>query len=161
MLDLRRQVDVPLCVNEGLWREADAYRVIKSRCADYLCFSPYWVGSMAQFNSLCRTAYLEGWQVCKHTHGELGLAAAAFQHLMLAAPNACLGHQQTAQMMADDILTERIPIMDGPTWGRIDRPGIGVDIDEDKVAKFDADYRLHGEYPTYAGRIPSASQAAS
>jgi len=115
------------------------------------------VGSMGQFNALCRTAYLEGWQVCKHTHGELGLAAAAFQHLMLAAPNACLGHQQTAQMMADDILVERIPIADGPAWGRIDRPGIGVEVDEDKVARFDADYRRHGEYPTYAGRIPTSS----
>ena len=40
----------------------------------------------------------------------------AIQHLMLAAPNACLGHQQTAQMMADDILAQRIPIMDGPRW---------------------------------------------
>jgi glucarate dehydratase len=155
MLDLKRQIDVPLCVNEGLWREADAYRVIKSRCGDYLCFSPYWVGSMGRFNALCRIAYLEGWQVCKHTHGEFGLAAAAFQHLMLAAPNACLGHQQTAQMMADDILTERIPIMDGPRWGRIERPGIGVELDMTKVAEFDAEYRHHGEYPTYAGRIPT------
>ena len=30
MLDLRRLVDVPFCINEGLWREADAYRLIKS-----------------------------------------------------------------------------------------------------------------------------------
>jgi glucarate dehydratase len=110
---------------------------------------------MGRFNALCRIAYLEGWQVCKHTHGEFGLAAAAFQHLMLAAPNACLGHQQTAQMMADDILTERIPIMDGPRWGRIERPGIGVELDMTKVAEFDAEYRHHGEYPTYAGRIPT------
>jgi L-alanine-DL-glutamate epimerase-like enolase superfamily enzyme len=160
MLDLKQRVDVPLCVNEGLWREADAYRVIKSRCGDYLCFSPYWVGSMGQFNALCRAAYLEGWQVCKHTHGELGLAAAAFQHLMLAVPNASLGHQQTAQMMADDILVERIPIMDGPLWGRLDRPGIGVTIDEAKVSRFDADYRRQGEFPTYAGRIPTIEAPA-
>jgi L-alanine-DL-glutamate epimerase-like enolase superfamily enzyme len=105
-------------------------------------------------------AYLEGWQVCKHTHGELGLAAAAFQHLMLAAPNACLGHQQTAQMMADDILVEKIPIIEGPVWGRIDRPGIGVTVDEAKVARFDADYRRHGEYPTYAGRIGTAETSS-
>ena len=45
-LDLMQQVDVPICVNEGLWREADAYRIIKSRCGDYLCFSQYWVGSL-------------------------------------------------------------------------------------------------------------------
>ena len=36
MLDLKRRVAVPLCVNEGLWRAADAYRIIDSRCGDYL-----------------------------------------------------------------------------------------------------------------------------
>ena len=74
MLDLKRRVDVPLCVNEGLWREADAYRIIESRCGDYLCFSSYWVGSLRRFQSLCHAAQAKGWQVCKHTHGELGLA---------------------------------------------------------------------------------------
>src|SRR5262249_25618347 len=136
MLDLRRQVDVPLCVNEGLWREGDAYRVIKSRCGDYLCYSQYWVGSLTRFHQLNWMAHLEGWQVCKHTHGECGLTAAAGQHMMLAAPNATVGNQQTAQLMEDDILTERIPIMDQPRWGRIDKPGLGVDINEDKLLRY-------------------------
>jgi glucarate dehydratase len=157
MLDLRRQCEVSLCVNEGLWREADAYRIIKSRCGDYLCFSPYWVGSLGHFHSLIHASHLEGWQVCKHTHGELGLTAAACQHMMLAAPNACLGHQQTAQMMEDDILTERIPIVDGPRWGRIDRPGLGVEVDEDKLMRYHEDYRRHGEFPTYVGKAAAAS----
>ena len=84
-LELKTRVAVPLCVNEGLWRAADAYRIIKSRCADYLCFSSYWVGSLTRFQALVQAAHLEGWQVCKHTHGELGLTAAAGQHMMLAA----------------------------------------------------------------------------
>ena len=45
-----RRVDVAFCVNEGLWREADAYRIIKSRCGDYLCFSQYWVGSLGRWH---------------------------------------------------------------------------------------------------------------
>jgi len=154
MLDLQRRVSVPLCANEGLWRAADAYRVIKSRCCDYLCFSPYWVGSIGRFMALCWTARLEGLQVCKHTHGELGLAAAAGQHLMLAAPNATLGHQQTAQMMEDDILVERVPVADGPRWGRIDAPGLGVTVDEPKLARYHEAYRARGEFPPYGDRFP-------
>jgi L-alanine-DL-glutamate epimerase-like enolase superfamily enzyme len=154
MLDLQRRVSVPLCANEGLWRAADAYRVIKSRCCDYLCFSPYWVGSIGRFLALCWTAHLEGLQVCKHTHGELGLAAAAGQHLMLAAPNATLGHQQTAQMMEDDILVERVPVTDGPRWGRIDAPGLGVTVDEAKLARYHEAHRAHGEFPPYGDRFP-------
>jgi L-Ala-D/L-Glu epimerase len=115
---------VPLCVNEGLWREADAYRIIDSRCGDYLCFSSYWVGSLRRFQSVCHAARANGWQVCKHTHGELGLAAAAGQHLMLTLLNACDGHQQTAQFMADDILAEPLPITTGPGGVGSMRPGL-------------------------------------
>ncbi|HKX11114.1 MAG TPA: mandelate racemase/muconate lactonizing enzyme family protein [Stellaceae bacterium] len=156
MLELQRRVAVPLCANEGLWRAADAYRVIKSRCADYLCFSSYWVGSIGRFHALAWAAHLEGLRVCKHTHGELGLAAAAGQHLMLAIPNATVGHQQTAQIMEDDILVERVPIADGPSWGRINGPGLGVTVDEQKLARYHADYRAHGEFPPYGDRFPIA-----
>jgi len=153
MHDLRKRVDVPFCVNEGLWREADAYRIIKSRCGDYLCYSVYWVGSIGRWHALNQIGHMEGWRVIKHTHGELGLTAAACQHVMLAAPNAALGSQQTSQVMEDDILTERIPIVDGPTWGRIERPGLGVDVDEDKLARFHESYLNFGEFPTYVGKV--------
>ncbi|MGH6934512.1 MAG: mandelate racemase/muconate lactonizing enzyme family protein [Dongiaceae bacterium] len=159
-LDLMKQVDVPICVNEGLWREADAWRLIKSRAGHYLCFSQYWVGSLLRWHMLCHAAHLEGWLVCKHTHGEFGLTAAAGQHVMLAIPNACLGHQQTAQIMEDDILVERIPIIDKPRWGRIDQPGLGVTVDADKVAKYHDAYRRHGEFPTYVGKVVAPATPA-
>jgi L-alanine-DL-glutamate epimerase-like enolase superfamily enzyme len=148
-LDLMKRMDVPICVNEGLGREADAWRVIKSRCGHYLCFSPFWVGSLARFHMFCHAAHQEGWLVCKHTHGEFGLAAAAGQHMMLTIPNATVGHQQTAQLMADDILTETIPIAKRARWGRIEKPGLGVDVDEDKVAKYHAAHRKLGGFPSY------------
>jgi L-alanine-DL-glutamate epimerase-like enolase superfamily enzyme len=152
-LELKRRVAVPLCVNEGLWRAADAYRAIKSRCGDVLCYSPYWVGSLARFHALNWAAHLEGWRVCKHTHGELGLAAAAGQHMMLACPNAAAGNQQTAQLMAGDILTEPVPTASGPTWGRIEGPGLGVEVDEAKVMEYHEAYRRHGEFPPYGDRF--------
>jgi L-alanine-DL-glutamate epimerase-like enolase superfamily enzyme len=157
MLDLRKLVDVPLCVNEGLWREADAYRLIKSRCGDYLCFSQYWVGSLGRFHTLSLVGHFEGWQVIKHTHGELGLAATAAHHVMLASPNVAGGSQQTAQFMSDDILTEQLPIADGPRWGLIEKAGLGVQIDEDKLRRYDETYRKHGDFPTYVGKTASAT----
>ena len=55
---------------------------------------------------------------------------------MLSIPNACDGSQQTASIMADDILTTRLPIADGPTWGRIEAPGLGVEVDEEKLRRY-------------------------
>lgn len=154
-LDLSREVKaktrVPICANEGLWREEDVVRVIQSRTADYLCFCGYWVGSLRRFATLARYAHLEGISVCKHTPGELGLMAAAAQHILLTLPNVTDGHQQTAQLMQGDVLTDEIPIATGPTWGRIDGPGLGVVVDEGKVQAFHEAYLRDGAYAPYGG----------
>ena len=157
MAEVKARQPVPLCVNEGLWTVQDAERVIRARCGDYLCFSPYWVGGIADFMWLSRLAAHHGWMICKHTHGELGLTAALGQHLMLAVPNATIGHQQTAQVMADDVLADPLPIADRPAWGMPAGPGLGVTVDEAKVAALNAVYREHGEHKVYGSRFGGAT----
>ncbi len=149
MLDVKSKVETALCVNEGLWKEQDVARIIKSRAGEYLCYSVYSVGSMRRFHTTIHAANVEGMLVCKHTHGEFGITAVAGQHMMLTAPNACDGHQQTAQFMKDDILKEPIPIAEGPKWGRIEGPGLGVEVDEDKMMTYHEDYLRNGMFPPY------------
>jgi glucarate dehydratase len=84
--------------------------------------------------------------VCKHTHGELGIAAAAAHHVVLTLPNGVEGHQQTAHLMEHDVLAEPLPIASGPRWGTIDGPGLGVEVDEDAVAEAAARYEAVGQY---------------
>jgi L-alanine-DL-glutamate epimerase-like enolase superfamily enzyme len=146
LAELRTRTRIPVCANEGLWSEADAYARITARQADVYCFSPYWVGSIAGFQRLAWVAEYEGLQICKHTHGELGLAAAAAHHVVVTLPNGVDGHQQTAHLMQHDILTEQIPIASGPRWGALDGPGLGVDVDEDAVAEASARYLADGQY---------------
>ena len=146
LAELRARIDIPVCANEGLWSEAEAYARIRARQADVYCFSPYWVGSIGGFHRLAWLAEYEGLQVCKHTHGELGLAAAAGHHVVLTLPNAVEGHQQTAHLLEHDILVERIPIASKPRWGAIEGPGLGVDVDDASVAESAARYRLEGQY---------------
>jgi len=148
-LDLKNKTAVRICANEGLWTIPEAYRLIKSRCAEVLCFSSYWTGSLRSFHYLCQLAHLEGQLVCKHTHGELGLAAAAGQHVMLSIPNASTGVQQTAAMMEDDILTRPIPISGQPNWGLIEQAGLGVEVDEEKIGKYSELYRDIGQFLPY------------
>lgn len=146
MLDLRQRVPVALCANEGLGRQTDVLAMIESHAADVLCFSSYWVGSLRRFHTLSHLAALHGQRVIKHTHGEFGIAAAAGQHMMLALPNVDAGVQQTAQMMEDDVLVGRLPIADGPVWGLVDGPGLGIEVDEDKLARYVEAYRNDGQF---------------
>lgn len=137
---------IAIAANEGLWTEAEAVDRILARSADVYCFSPYWVGSLSSFHRLAHLVHLQGLEVCKHTHGELGVTAAACQHLLLTLPSIVRGNQQTAQLMRYDVVTEPLPIVAGPTWGVPDGPGLGVEIDEDTVNEAEERYNREGQY---------------
>jgi len=149
MSEVRSQSRIALAANEGLWTEADVYDRIKARTADVLCFSPYWVGSLAAFHRLSTLAHLEGLEVCKHTHGELGVAAAASQHVLLTLPGIVEGHQQTAHLMSHDVLRTPVPIATGPVWDVPDGAGLGIEIDEAAVAEAASRYRSEGQFLPY------------
>ena len=148
--DLRAFTGIPVCANEGLWSEADAYERITARQADVYCFSPYWVGGLDCFHRLAHVARMEGLSVCKHTHGELGIAAAAIHHVLLTLPNLVEGNQQTATVMQTDVLEEPLPIRDAPEWGVLEEPGIGVGVSEDALEEAAERYRSEGQYLPYA-----------
>jgi L-alanine-DL-glutamate epimerase-like enolase superfamily enzyme len=150
MRTLRRLTPVALCANEGLGSEADVLRMIAAESVDVLCFSSYWVGTLRRFHTLAHLAHLNGIGVCKHTHGELGLAAAAAHHMMLTLPNTTDGCQQTASIMGDDILTEPLPIATGPRWNIPDAPGLGVAVDEARLQCFHERYRRDGQFLPYS-----------
>lgn len=151
MQTLRARTKVRLCADEGLRGEDHAYELVLAQCADVLCLSPYDVGTLRRFQTLGLLADRLGQEICKHTWGELGIAAAASQHVLLTLPNTCDGNQQTAQLLAEDLLQEPIPIATGPCWQKIEAPGLGVEVDEQKVQMFHQAYCEHGEFSRARG----------
>ncbi len=149
MQEVRARTPVRVCANEGLWTVEDAYRQITARAADVFCFSPYWVGSLAQFQRLCHVAHFEGLHVVKHSHGEFGIAAAAAHHVLLTLPNVVDGNQHTAHIMQDDVLQQALPIATGPNWEVPMGSGLCVDVDEDKVTRYHEAYRERGQFLPY------------
>lgn len=149
MAELRARSSITICANEGLWTEADCYSRMVGRTADVFCFSPYWVGSLTAFHRLSWVAHLEGLLVCKHTHGELGIAAAACHHVCLTLPNMVAGNQQTAQHMTNDVLKQPLPINTGPTWGMPEGVGLCIVVDEETVRAAAENYKAVGQYLPY------------
>jgi glucarate dehydratase len=144
---------VAVSANEGLWTLADAHRQMLARTADVYCFSPYFTGSLAEFQKASWLANAQGLQICRHTHGELGITAVACHHILLTLPNVVDGNQQTAHMMCDDILTETLPIAHGPGWGIPEGAGLGVEIDLEKLEKYHQFYRERGQFTPYDPKL--------
>ena len=149
MVEVRNRTPVALAANEGLWRVSDVYEVVRQRAADVLCFSSNWVGTLTQFHRLSYLAHLEGLHVCRHTHGELGLMAAASHQVCLSLPNLVDGNQQTAGMLQDDILTEPLPVANSPDWEAPKGVGLCVFVDEEKVKKYHRLYEKQGQFLPY------------
>ena len=147
--ELRRMVKVPVAANEGLWSEEQARARIEARVADVYCFSPYWVGSLRGFQRLGFSVYDHGGQVCKHTHGELAIAATAAHHVMLTLPAIVEGNQQTTAHMVGDIVAEPLPLAKGPTWGAPTLPGLGVEVDAAALGAAAQDYERDGQFLPY------------
>lgn len=149
MVEIRQRTPVAVCANEGLGRASDVWEYVRARAADVLCFSPYWVGTLTGFHRLAHAAHLEGIEVVKHTHGELGIAAAACQHLLLTLPNITDGHQQVAAFMEGDVLAEPVPIAAAARWGVPKGPGLGIRVDEEKVQRYHRLYEEIGQFMPY------------
>lgn len=151
MAEFRKRISVPLCANEGLDGETNVMEMIHHHAADVLCFSSFWVGSLRGFLNLSRAASYTGITVCKHSHGEFGVAAAAHQHALLTMSNGVEGHQQTASVMADCILAEPLPIATSPEWAAEEQPGLGIAIDQDKLDFYHRAYLRDGQFMPWAG----------
>ncbi len=149
MQEVRSRCRMAVSANEGTWTPEDALRQMLARAADVYCFSPYFTGSFAQFQRLSWMAHYQGLQICRHTHGELGIFATACHHMLLTLPNVVEGNQQTAHMMTGDIVTETLPITYGPDWGVPGGCGIGVEIDEDRLGTYHELYRRQGQFQPY------------
>jgi L-alanine-DL-glutamate epimerase-like enolase superfamily enzyme len=149
MQEVRSRCRMAVSANEGTWTPEDALRQMLGRTADVICFSPFFTGSLAQFQRLSWMAHYQGLQICRHTHGELGIFATACHHIVLTLPNVVDGNQQTAHMMTDDIITETLPIVNGPDWGVPQGHGIGVEINKAKLGKYHELYRQRGQFQPY------------
>ena len=67
---------------------------------------------------------------------ELGVSTAAAAHLAVSQKNMKLvGEFSGPQTIADDIVRNPVPIVDGyvKPW---DNPGLGVEVDEEKLQKY-------------------------
>lgn len=152
MAEFRKRIDVSLCANEGLDGEANVLEMIHHHAADVLCFSSYWVGSLRAFIRLSQIAASTGITVCKHSHGEFAIAATAHQHALLTLSNGAGGHQQTASVMADCILTEPLPIAAGPLWAPSQKTGLGITVDQEKLDFYHRAYLRDGQFMPWAGK---------
>ena len=148
MADLRRRVSVPIGANQSCWTVDDVLDVVRAEAADAVITSLHWLGGivpMQKCEAICRAA---GIPFVRHSSGEMGIAAAAGCHVLATFPDVDLGNQTLFSHWPHDIIRdEAMALVDGcqpvPTG-----PGLGVELDRDKLEDFAGRYRRDGPFVT-------------
>lgn len=136
MAEVRAAVGVPIMADEGANVAEDVIELAKRRAADSISIyviGPGGLNRSRQMAAVCEACGLRG-----YVGGALesAIGASAGLHLAAASPAIDLGCEMSGQfLLTDDLGAEPIPMVDGalvvPT-----RPGLGVEVDEDKLARY-------------------------
>lgn len=135
---LRDRSPIPIMVDESVWGPDDAQRVIDARAADILNVYVAEAGGLRNAARIFAMAEAAGIVCTIGSMPELGIGTAAQMHLGVAMPEL-LGPADVCGVLynAESLIKETLPIKDGLA-GAPDRPGLGVTLDEARLAALTA-----------------------
>jgi len=136
---IRRHCPIPIMLDESVWDPVDALKAIEAGAGDifniYVSESGGLNRSM-QIANLCETA---GVGFCIGSMPEFGIGTAAELHLGIAAPRIDHPSDVIGNLyFVDDVIAEVLPVNEGFAYA-VERPGLGVSLDWDKVEKYRTD----------------------
>ncbi len=138
MAALRSMVSVPILAHEASITAEGALATIAKQAADALQLDPRFDAGIAGARTAALMAEAAGLPVVTHTFGELGVAMAALLQLHAAHRNFVLDNQTYYWNLEDDVIAGGLLEWDGCELTVPTRPGIGVELDRDRVEHYAA-----------------------
>jgi L-alanine-DL-glutamate epimerase-like enolase superfamily enzyme len=146
MAYVRSRINTPLLANEASWTRYDQLEVIRHGAADVVSVDNQMDGGLLNLKRGAGLCEVAGLPVLKHSLGELGLAVYAAVHVMASTPNFLYANQGYGSFLEEDIVGsgEALPYENGCL--RVpDGPGIGVELNADRVAGYAEMYERERE----------------
>ncbi|HXF61767.1 MAG TPA: enolase C-terminal domain-like protein [Caldilineaceae bacterium] len=139
LADVRRHVSVPVMADESVYSLQDAMAIVRAGAADVLSVYVGKGGGIGPARKMAAVAEAAGLACTIGSNLELGIASAAMIHLGMATP-AIAAEEFPCDILSPffyeaDLLVEPLPIQAGQARP-LEKPGLGVELDEKQVAKF-------------------------
>jgi L-alanine-DL-glutamate epimerase-like enolase superfamily enzyme len=146
MAYVRNAVPTQILAHESSWTISDTLNVIQKGAADIISAEPRMSWGILATKKAAALAEAAGMPVVMHSAAELGIAQAAFLHVIASTPNFILANQCMYDWFDDDYLEGGKLAFDGPFLTVPEAPGIGVALDRDKMSKYHENYKEVGTY---------------
>lgn len=148
MAELRRRVPVPIAANQSAWTLEDVQNVVRLGAGDVIVAGLHWLGgimNMVKAGAICQSASIP---FCRHSSGEMGIAAAAGFHAMATMALIDDGNQSYFSHWRHDLVEDdAMAIIDGcqpvPKG-----PGLGIRVDQARLKDYADYYQKHGPLVT-------------
>jgi muconate cycloisomerase len=145
---LRRQVEVPIALDQAVFTDADVLDVIRADAADAVVVGFHETGGLLNLRKAATVAAVGGLPLNRHAViGESGISTLAAIQVLATIPNLTDGHQVMHELFVDDVLVDGTVAMEGARSRVADGPGLGIAINWDRVERFERLYELVGQYP--------------
>jgi glucarate dehydratase len=146
MRAVRRQVRIPLATNMYPNKFDDLGPAIRMNAVDIVLTDlHYWEGprGVKDLCAVCRTFNLG---VAMHSGAEFGVEMAAMLHTAASIPTMNVAGDAHYHYLEDDIIIGgKMSYVDGAM--RVpEGPGLGVTLDEEKMARYEKYFQDHGDY---------------
>ncbi|MBI3910210.1 MAG: mandelate racemase/muconate lactonizing enzyme family protein [Armatimonadetes bacterium] len=135
MAAFRRDLGLRIANNMGVGNAASALRIAAAGAADFLMPDFPAAGGILPVKQLAAAAAAAGLGCLMHCAHDLGLKTAAVAHVAASTPTWLPGSDTCYHGLTDDILTEPLAIRGGAIEVPLG-PGLGVDVDEEKVRAY-------------------------
>jgi len=148
MARVARGSSIPLMADESAWTSQDILRILQMKAAEVISLYPTKPGGLFRAKQAASVIQAGGLTCNVNGSAEMGVANAVNLHLSAStkvASHACvypitnlLGREQTkvaGRFYQDDIITEPFKYEDGYLYVP-QGPGLGIQLDEEKVAKY-------------------------
>ena len=135
MSQVRQAIPIPLATNMCLVAWEQLAPGIRARSVDIILSDVHFWGGFRQNQKMIAVAEAFQLGIGMHSDRELGLSTAAMLHLAAATPYLSYAIDSHYHDQVDDIITAPFEYEDG-CFTVPDGPGLGVELDPDKVAKY-------------------------
>jgi glucarate dehydratase len=144
MAAVARRVPMPLATNMCTTAWADIPETVERGSISILLSDHHLWGGLAATVKLAQLCRAFGWGVSMHSNSHLGISLMAMAHVAAAIPNLTYACDTHYPWQVEDVIVGGRLRFTGGALAIGDTPGLGVELDEDALARLHEQYRRAG-----------------
>jgi glucarate dehydratase len=146
MARVKRQTYMPVATNHIVVSVEHIAPALAMQAVDVVLIDPHFWGGITAAKRAAGICDALGLGVSMHSGGELGVSLAAMLHLGSSLSNLAFAADAHYHHLTDDIIEGgKLQYVHGEI-AVPSRPGLGVDLDPDRMARYSEAYRKQGHY---------------